>query len=445
MDPDPSISVDFSIELLLTSLPVMLVLLALILASALISGSEVAFFSLQASDLAEMEDEKHSRDKAVLELLDAPKKLLATILIVNNLVNIGIVIISSYLIGVHVDFGGNSLAEFIVQVVGITFLLLLFGEVLPKVYASRNSLSFSRRMVPFISVVTWFFSPISILMVKSGSFFDGRFKPVKGRNLSLDDLSQALEITHEPISDGDEQKLLEGIVKFGNTAVKQIMTPRIDVVALESQASFDVVLECIRDSGYSRIPVFNDTFDQMTGILHIKDLLPHVDAQNDFDWKALLRKPFFVPELKKIDDLLQEFRTKRSHMAIVVDEFGGTSGIVTLEDVIEEIVGDISDEFDDDQVAYSKLDDYNYVFEGKTSLKDFYKILEIDENTFEEAKGEAETLAGFIIELSGKLPDLNDIVDFNKYRFTVEALDKRRIQRVKVSISPDAPYLLADD
>ncbi len=433
MDPDPpSLFLVFASDWL-AILPSILALLALLISSALISGSEVAFFSLKPADIQSLEEGSARSDKQLIELRNNPKKLLATILISNNLVNIGIVILSSFVIEKLVDFQDNQLLKFLVQVIGITFVLLLFGEVLPKVYASRNSLAFSRLMAIPLRALNWFFSPLSFLLVRSGNFLN-RAKRESNSTLSVDDLSQALELTQEPVGGIEEQRILEGIVKFGNTSVKQTMKPRMDVVAIEQSTSYKEVLECILHSGYSRIPVFLETFDQITGILYIKDLLPYIESNVELDWQKMLRKPIFVPEAKKIDDLLQEFREKRIHMAVVVDEFGGTSGIITLEDIIEEIVGDISDEFDDEDLIYSKLDDYTYVFEGKTPLNDFYKVLGIDGELFETKKGESDTLAGFILEIGGRIMAINDSIEFNEFLFVVEAMDNRRIQRIKVSL-----------
>lgn len=445
MDPEPAhllLLVFLNVELwqiLSLSLP-LLILLLLLVGSALVSGSEVAYFSLQPSDIHSLENKSSETDKRVMELLEKPKTLLATILISNNLINVGIVILSSYILSNFIEETQDPLTFFLIQVIAITFLILLFGEILPKVYASRNALLFSKRMAGFLAIIVWLFRPLSTVLIRSGNLLDRGVRRGGGNNqevLSVNDLSQALELTQESTSGIEEQRLLEGIVRFGNTNVKQIMTPRLDVIALEEKKTYQEVLQSIRDAGFSRIPVFQETFDQISGVLYIKDLLPHLDASEDFEWVKLQRPAFFVPEQKKIDDLLQEFRAKRIHMAVVVDEFGGTSGIVTLEDVIEEIVGDISDEFDVEELIFSKLDDNTYVFEGKTPLNDFYKVIDIIGNEFEEEKGEADTLAGFLLEIAGKFPELQEEIVFNQYRFTVEALDNRRIQRIKVFIDPE--------
>ena len=446
MDPDPLqsyllLDTGSALWAALGMLLPLITLLFLLIGSALVSGSEVAFFSLRPADVQALDNRSSDADKRVLELLERPKTLLATILISNNLINVGIVILSGYILAEQLASIHDPLMLFLVQVVGITFLILLFGEILPKIYASRNALIFSRRMSGPLTIVVWIFRPVSGLLVRSGNLLDrGVRRAGSGvlEALSVDDLSQALELTQEPTNGLEEQRLLEGIVRFGNTNVKQIMTPRLDMIALEEKQAYPEVLELIREAGYSRIPVYHETLDQVTGILYIKDLLPYIEASNDFDWVKLIRKPFFVPEQKKIDDLLQEFRAKRIHMALVVDEFGGTSGLVTLEDVIEEIVGDISDEFDVDELVFSKLDDNTYVFEGKTPLNDFYKVLQIDGSDFEEEKGEADTLAGFVLEIAGKFPDLQEEVHFGRFTFVVEALEHRRIQRVKVQFQSDA-------
>jgi putative hemolysin len=438
LDPDPlSFSLLLSIDWvfwLSTVLPI-LILLLLLSGSGFVSGSEVAFFALQPADLRDLEKGNTDADRRVLQLLEKPKELLATILISNNLINVGIVILSSYILSDLFGYIENALYLFLIEVVGITFLILLFGEILPKVYASRNPMSFARKMSSGLYGTVWDFRPLSHILVRSGNLLDKGFvggRPSTQDALSVDDLSQALELTQEPVGDREEQKLLEGIVRFGSTNVKQVMTQRLDVMTLDKNMPYPEVLDQIRESGFSRIPVYEESFDNIVGLLYIKDLLPYIEASSEFDWNHLLRKPFYVPESKKIDDLLQEFRNKRIHMAIVVDEFGGTSGLITLEDVIEEIVGDISDEFDDDEVVYSKLDDQTYSFEGKTPLNDFYKVLDIEGSSFEEEKGESDTLAGFVLEIVGVFPEIDDVVEFDRYRFTVEAIEDRRIQRVKV-------------
>ena len=413
----------------------LIIMALLLLCSALISGSEVAYFSLNGAEIDRLRASKSKSEIRVIELLERPKRLLATILIANNFINVGIVILSTYIIDGLFTFN-NYQFKFFIQVGVVTFILLLIGEVIPKVYATRKAEKLAGIMAIPLFYVQLIVKPVSSILVQSTNFIDKRIKK-KGHNISVGELSHALELSSDENGRDEDQKILEGIVKFGNTDVKQIMTSRIDVVPIEITATYQEVVSIILDCGYSRIPVFKDNFDNIAGVLYIKDLLPHLD-DDDFDWTMILRSPFFVPENKKIDDLLREFQTKKIHLAIVVDEYGGTSGIVSLEDVLEEIVGEISDEFDDDDLVYSKLDDNNYVFEGKTPLNDLYRILEVEsEELFEEQKGDAETLAGFLIELKGKIPKKGEKVRFEQYLFTVEAADKRRVKRIKVTIDPE--------
>lgn len=436
MDPEPPsfyILLDVLQPFELSSLILILVLILLLMGSAMVSGSEIAFFSLKSADIDGLQPEHPKSHKQLTDLLDRPKTLLATILISNNFINVGIVILSSYLTNQMFDFSAWPTLGFLFQIVAITFLILLFGEVLPKVYATRNSLAFSRLMSGPMRTLRTVFLPVSRVLVRSTNFIEKRLKGT-GQNLSVDDLSQALELTTDDSTSRDEQKILQGIVKFGSTNVRQIMKPRMDVVSLEYSWDYLKVMSVILDSGYSRIPVYEDNFDTIKGILYIKDLLPHIGQKDDFAWQELLWDPFFVPENKKIDDLLKEFQHKKIHMAIVVDEFGGTSGIITLEDVIEEIVGEISDEFDDEELVYSKLDDKNYVFEGKIHLTDFIKILDIVDNGLAEASGDSDTLAGFLLEIAGKFPNTNEVIEFGGYLFKVESKDGRRIKRIKVTL-----------
>lgn len=409
------------------------VVFILLVCSALISGSEVAYFSLGPNDRSELDTNSNKNYTVLASLLEKPKRLLATILISNNFVNVAIVILSTYITNALIPAGFSEKLELFIQVVVVTFLLLLLGEVIPKVYANKNPLKLAAFMAYPILYLRTILTPFSVVLVNSTNFIDKRIKK-KGHNISVDELSQALELTTSDENNKEEdQKILEGIVKFGNTDVKQVMTARVDVVSIEEQMTFEEVSSLILDSGYSRIPVHKENFDQILGILYIKDLLPHLNKK-DFKWLKLIRKPFFVPENKKIDDLLREFQTKKTHLAIVVDEYGGSSGIITLEDILEEIVGDISDEFDDDDLVYSKLDDYNYVFEGKTPLNDMYRVLNIDGNEFDAEKGESETIAGLTLELFGKIPKKNEKLRFNDYQFTIEAADKRRVKRIKLTL-----------
>ena len=323
--------------------------------------------------------------------------------------------------------------QFLIQIVIITFLLLLFGEVLPKVYANNKAISFAKLMSLPLSFLEKIFKPISVILISSTRIIDRKIKNNK-HNLSLDDLSNALELTIDENENKDEKKILEEIVKFGNTDVKQIMRSRIDITALDFKSTYTDVLKTIEKTGFSRIPIYQDSFDLIKGILYIKDLLPYLSKGDNFKWNKLIREVFFVPENKKIDDLLKEFQEKKIHLAVVVDEYGGTSGIVTLEDIIEEIVGDINDEFDDDKIIYSKLDNKNYVFEGKTTLKDFYRIINIGGENFELKKGEADSIAGFIIENTGNFPEKGQKINFENYTFKIENVNDRRITRIKVTL-----------
>ncbi|MBX7094682.1 MAG: gliding motility-associated protein GldE [Flavobacteriales bacterium] len=403
--------------------------------SGLISASEVGFFSLPAKDLEDIRNSKSATDQRILSILEKPKRLLATILIANNMVNVAIVILSSSVVDGTMNFEGDpSWLPFLVQVVGVTFVLLLIGEVIPKIYANKNSRLVAGFMSNPILVLRKMLWPISQMLIKSSSVIDKRIKK-KSSSMTVDELGHALEITlSDEESHNGEKKILEGIVKFGNTDVKQIMKPRMDVVAVDISLKFTTLISRIIESGFSRIPVYESNFDQVKGVLYIKDLIPHLNERDDFNWQSLIRDAFFVPENKKIDDLLKEFKDAKIHLAIVVDEYGGTQGIVTLEDVIEEIVGDITDEFDDEGITYTKIDDSNFVFEGKTSLIDVYKVLDIEGNEFEDAKGESDTLAGFLLEQSGKMMQQGDKIRFGRYIFTIEAADKRRITQIKMSI-----------
>ena len=407
-----------------------LVLVLLLACSALISAAEVAMFGLSQTDLNEMGENGSSRGKLIVQLLDKPKKLLATILIANNAINIGIVLLFSSMGEVLFSNIGGTL-RFLLEVVVVTFLILMFGEILPKIYANRNRVQFSHFMAIPIKGLSFLFSPLSMPMRSATLFLEDKLGKKKS-NLSVNHLSQALELASEGDTTKEEQKILEGIVTFGNTDTKQVMSPRIDIFALNEKMKFPEVIQEIKKNGYSRIPVFSENMDNVLGVLYVKDLLPYIERKS-FNWMSLIREPYFVPENKKLDDLLLEFQEKKNHLAVVVDEYGGTSGIVTLEDVIEEIVGDISDEFDDEDLIFSKLDDHTYVFDGKTALKDFYRVVKMDdEEEFENQKGESETIAGFVLEISGSFPKLGEKVFFKDYRFVVESMDKKRLKRIKV-------------
>ncbi len=402
------------------------------MASALASGSEIALFSLTKKDIEEIE--KQRKKHLIENLLERPKKLLATILIVNNFINIAIVVISVQI--TNLIFANlEPWLKFILEIGLVSFTILFFGEILPKIYASRNAVLFSMKVADLIHVLNIGLSPISMPMRSFSIFVEKKFKQ-QSSNFSVDHLSHALELTSDEETTKEEHKILQGIVNFGNTDTRQVMKPRIDVFALNESASFSEILLQIIENGYSRIPIYKENLDTVVGVLYSKDLLPHIDKK-DFKWTGLLRQPYFVPENKKLDDLLKEFQEKKIHLAIVVDEYGGTSGIVSLEDIIEQIVGDISDEFDDEDLIYSKLDDNNYIFEGKTNLQEFYKAIDLDDETiFENAKGESETLAGLLLEISGRFPKKGEVIHFDSFKFTVEVLDKKRIKQIKVTLIP---------
>lgn len=413
--------------------------LLLLLCSALISGTEVAFFSLSQTDIDKI-SEKSNEENIVVKLLRKPKKLLATILITNNFINILIVLLFASLgdaffsdVNYFIDLGFIELEiRFLIEVVLITFLILLFGEVLPKVYASRKALQFSNFMAKPLHFLNTLLAPLSYPLINLTGLVEKRLGN-KNSNFSVETLSQALELTSDDATTKGEQKILEGIVSFGSTETVQIMKPRIDIFALSDDESYQEVLAKILKNGHSRNPVYHDSIDNIVGVLYAKDLLAHLNKKQ-FKWQKLLREPFFVPENKKLDDLLDEFRERKNHLAIVVDEYGGTSGIVTLEDVIEEIVGDINDEFDDDDLSYSKIDENTYIFDGKITIKDFCRVIgDEDEDKFEEEKGESETIAGFILEISGKFPKVGEKIKFKNYTFTIEALDKKRIKQLKAT------------
>ena len=399
----------------------------LLFCSALISGSEVALFSLSPQQVNDIEAEDNTKNKHLLKLLRMPEKLLATILIANNFVNVGIVILSSFITNSLVDFSNAETIGFIVQVVIITFLLLLFGEIIPKVYATQTSVRFSKFMAFPLFYLEKIFRPLSVILIKSTSIVNKRIS--KKQNISMGDLSQALELTADEIT--EEMEILEGIVNFGNINVEEIMKSRVDVIAMDVRDGFGKVKSTIIESGYSRIPVYDGTFDNVSGILYVKDLLPHHHKPNTFRWQSIIRPPYYVPETKKINDLLEEFQTQKNHMAIVVDEYGGTSGIITMEDILEEIIGDITDESDEEKDTFTLEKDGSYLFEGKTLLNDFFKIVDLDSDIFENVKGDADTLAGLLLEIKGEIPQKKEEFTYESYRFIVEAVDNRRIKKIR--------------
>ena len=435
MDPDP---LPFLSSFFLIANVVWIQLgiaLLLLLCSAIISGAEVAFFSLQLKSLEELRDNTNESElNRVIQLLHKPKRLLATILVANNFINIAIVLLFSLLSKAFFYGIENPVVLLVIEVGVITFIILVFGEILPKVYANRNALAFSKVIAPIIKVLDdyilfWLTYPMS----KTTSFIEKRLGD-KGNQFSIDKLSQALELTDDDGTTSDEQRILEGIVNFGNTDTREVMCPRMDMFALSDTLTIEEIIPIILEQGFSRIPVYTEKKDTIKGILYVKDLLPNIHKTN-FQWQQLLKQPLYVPENKKLDDLLKEFQLKKNHLAIVVDEYGGTSGLITLEDIMEEIVGDISDEFDEVDSSYSKLDEFNYLFEAKISLKDFFKVIRREETeAFESVKGDAETLAGLLLEIAKKFPKKKQIIKYQGYTFRVEELDQMRITQVKVTL-----------
>ena len=412
------------------------ILLAVLLlyASGFVSASEIAFFSLSPVDLSEIEEGKHTSDRRISALLNDSERLLATILISNNFVNVTIIMLCNYFFASTIHFGNSVILEFLLITVVLTFLLLLFGEIMPKIYSAQNTLKFCRKAAPAISFLKKFFSPLSALLVRS-SFLVNRCVAKRNYNISVDELSQALELTDKS-EISEESNILEGIIRFGEETAKEVMTSRLDMVDLEINTPYSEVLTCIVENAYSRIPVYAESRDNIKGILYIKDLLPHLGKGDNFRWQTLVRPAYFVPETKMIDDLLRDFQANKIHIAIVVDEFGGTSGIVTMEDIIEEIVGEINDEYDDEERTYVKLNDRTYIFEAKTLLSDFYKIMKADPALFEKVEGDADTLAGLLLEIKGEFPVLHERLDYGNYHFEVLEMNTRRILKVKVIIDP---------
>ena len=404
----------------------------LLLVSGFASGSEIAIFSLSPADLSELDEEKTQTDIDIKHLHDDSERTLATILITNNLVNVTIIMLFGYFFSHTIDFGGAWWLEFLSMTVLLTFLLLLFGEIMPKVYCSQHALSFCRTAVGGLLFFRRLFYPFASIVMSSGKLTE-RVVQKESHMLSVDDLEQALELTDkEDIK--EEQRMLEGIVRFGDETAKEIMTSRQDVVDLDFKSSFQEVMRCVVENNYSRIPVYQDNSDNIRGILYIKDLLPHLSKGNNFRWQSLIRPPYFVPETKKIDDLLREFQENKVHIAIVVDEFGGTSGIVTLEDILEEIVGEINDEYDEDEKFYQRLNSNTFVFEGKTLLSDFYKILKLDDDIFEDVEGDADTIAGLLLEIKGDFPKMHEKIVYKQFTFEILDMEERRISKVKVTI-----------
>jgi putative hemolysin len=417
-----------------------LTILLLLLFSAAASASETAFFSLSPSHLNETRSSKTAVNIRIVHLLENSKLLLATILIANNLINVGIVIISTFLVNHYLDFSSNPLLGFLFQIVAITALLLLLGEIIPKVYATRKPVMIASMLATPLSILERILYPFSQILVSSTRFIDKRHA-IKNHSITLDDISNAIDITADGKVDAEDRKIMKSITRFGEINAREIMSPRVDLTVIDNSLPFSKVQKIIVDSGYSRIPVYDDTPDTITGILYIKDLLPHLRENDTFNWESLVRPPFFIPENKPINDLMQEFQEKKIHMAVVVDEYGGTSGIITLEDIIEEIVGEINDEFDveAENTFFSRIDEQNYVFEGKTTINDMCRVLGIDDRIFDDAKGESESLAGLILELAGKMPSTGETFSLGEFTFSVELADKRRIKKIKITTPSGTP------
>ncbi|MBP1674852.1 MAG: hemolysin [Bacteroidetes bacterium] len=409
----------------------LIILILLLFVSALMSGSEVAFFSLKPEDIEKLKGSKSKKAAMVLKLHDMPDKLLSTILVANNTVNIAIVLLAAFLSARTFDFSANPVMGFIIEAVGIVFILLFFGEIMPKVYATRNQVPLALFMAYPMSFLETLFKPVTSLLILSTSFVKKRSRAGHA-NISMDDLSDALELASDNIN--EDEKILKGIVNFGNINVSEIMCPRIDVTAIDIKLGFNKVKSIIIDSGFSRIPVYAGSFDSVKGILYAKDILPYTNNPDNFKWQALTRPPHFVPETKKINELLKEFQIRKIHMAVVIDEYGGTSGIITLEDVLEEIVGEITDESDEDETMYRKIDDKTYIFEGKILLNDFFKIIETEDDPFETVRGESETLAGLMLEMTGEIPQKGQVIKYGNFNFRIESADRRRIKEIRVEL-----------
>lgn len=418
--------------------------MVLLVLSALVSGAEVAFFSLGPADIHKLREDENGKGGRILKVLESPdfeqgpRNLLATILVLNNFINIVIILLSTLVVEQLFPIGTVSEGtSFAVNIVGVTLLIVLFGEVIPKVYATN----YRHELAGLMAVPLQFAQSLLFVLwrplVQMGAWIERNLKTARSENVSIEELEHALELTDNNDRSEEEKKIFEGIVNFGLKDVKQVMTPRTDVFAVPDTLLWPDLVQAVLDNGFSRVPVYHNSIDQISGILYIKDLLPCIDHL-DFEWSSLLRTPFYVPENKKIDDLLREFQSRKMHMAVVVDEYGGTSGVITLEDVLEEIVGEITDEFDEDDIHYSRLDDHNYVFEGKTTLINMYRVLDIDGTSFEAVKRDSDTLAGFVVELAGKIPMKGERYTFDRYTFTVEASDRRRLKRVKLTIEPEA-------
>lgn len=411
-----------------------IILVILLFLSAIISGSEVAYFSLSSTDLSNLKENTGASEKRVIQLLEKPRELLATILIMNNLVNVAIVTLSTFLSWEIVGSQSSKGQVVVVLTFTVTFLIVFFGEVVPKVYATQNNFHFAKKMATFLEISRMIVRPLSYLLMSISNIIEKRVSK-RGYDISMDQLNHALQLT-TPDKTDEGNDILKGIVNFSTLSVRQVMKSRLDITAIDIELDYHELMDRINKSGYSRIPVYKETIDKIEGILYIKDLLPYLEKDENFQWQKLLRAGFFIPESKKIDSLLRDFQDKRVHLAIVVDEYGGTSGLITLEDIIEEIVGEINDEFDEDDIAYNKLDSNTYIFEGKTSLNDFCKIINVDANIFEEIKGDSESLGGLLLEINSKLPRVGEKIKFDSFVFTIVSVDARRIKRVRVFLKP---------
>jgi gliding motility-associated protein GldE len=416
----------------LNILGAIIAILILLILSALVSGAEAAFFSLSPLEVNRIQNSKAKNDITINKLLGIPEKLLATILVANNLLNIGIIVISAYVSSSLFDFSNAQVLGFVIEVVVITLVIVFFGEILPKIYAIRYAPRVANFMAAPLEVFEKISRPLNFLLINSTSWIQNRFSNSRSKNISIDDLSDALDLTKHGLS--EDKKILEGIVKFGNINASEIMTPRVDIVGASMQTRFKKLISQIVESGYSRIPAYVSDLDNIKGILYIKDLLPHLDKPDSFNWQSLLRPAYYIPEAKKINDLLKEFQTSKIHMAVVIDEYGGTLGIITLEDILEEIVGEITDESDSEEIPFIKIDDRNYLFEGKVLLNDFFKVFNIEEELFDSVKGEADTIAGLILELKGEMPKKNEAFNCKGFVLTVKSVDQRRIKQIQVTV-----------
>lgn len=416
-----------------------MVLLVLLFLSFVLAGAEVAFFSLTYKDINLLKSKQQPPYKRVVDLLEEPKTLLASLLIANSFINISIIIISNLLIDDMFNFEKFDAVwlEFVIKVVAVSFILLLFGEVMPKVLATNNNIRFAKDFGGIVQAVSYACAGLSKRLVNFSDVVERKLsKKTYGGSYSLEELDHAIDLTTDSTASENEKNILKGIVKFGNITVKQIMKTRMDVHGISEQTSYGELIASVKDLHYSRLPVYKEDLDNVVGMIHTKDLIPYIDEADDYDWKVLMRSPYFVHEQKLIEDLLNEFQAKHIHFAVVVDEFGGTSGIVTLEDILEEIIGDIKDEFDDEESGHKKIDDNNYIFEGRTMLNDVCRIMDLQADIFDQVKGESDSLAGLVLELAGEIPQVSQIVHSGDFQFTVLEVEKYRINKVKITIKP---------